>query len=257
MKRITTVGVGMLLALAAMGLTTATAGATAPEYGRCIKKATKSLPAFSNSGCTLEAKEVKKANYEWVPGAAKRKFKSSGGIGVLTTVGGAGVECKTESSAGEFVEGNNKEEAGVVVKFNGCKATGNPCNTPGAEKEELVTNELDGIVGWENKATKKTDLELYPAASAPNGYFVEFSCLGLVVKVRGRVLVPIKNDKMTSTEILKFVAKAGKQKPEKWEESSEKAILEASFKDGPFEQSGQNITSTITGEEKLELNAVL
>ena len=50
--------------------------------------------------------------------------------------------------------------------------------------------------------------------------FIEFECTGLVLKVRGHVLVnvPIKNDKMTSTETLKFKASKGKQKPEKWEE---------------------------------------
>ncbi len=237
---------------------TAAAWATAPEYGRCLKQNTGSGKQFRDSKCTKEvATGSTKDKYEWLPGAGKRKFKSSGGVGVLTTIGGAGVECKSESSAGEFVEGNNKEEAGVFVKFNGCKSVGNPCSTPGAAKEELITNELDGIVGWENKARKKTDLELYPAAGDPNGYFIEFSCLGLVVKVRGHVLVPIKNDRMTSTETLKFVAKKGVQKPEKWEESAEPAILEASFKGGPFEQAGQDIISTVSGEEELELNAVV
>ena len=134
---------------------------------------------------------------------------------------------------------------------------GQPCTTKGSKLGELVTNELEGIVGWENKARKKTDLELYPAKSVTSGYFIEFECQGLVVKVRGHVLVPIKNDKMTSTETLKFNAKKGKQKPEKWEESGSPAILEASFKGGPFEQAGQNIISTVKGEEQLELNAVV
>ena len=69
--------------------------------------------------------------------------------------------------------------------------------------------------------------------------------------------MPIKNDKMTSTETLKFKATKGKQKPEKWEESASPAILEASFKGGPFEQAGQDIISTVKGEEELELNAVV
>ena len=112
-------------------------------------------------------------------------------------------------------------------------------------------------MGWEVKAKKTTDLELFPAKSVTSGLFIEFSCVGLVVKVRGHVLVPVKNDIMTSTTTLKFSATAGKQKPEKWEESPEKAILEASFRGGPFEQAGQNIASTVTGEEKLELNAVV
>jgi hypothetical protein len=80
------------------------------------------------------------------------------------------------------------------------------------------------------------------------------------VKVRGKVLAPIKNDKMTATETLKFKATKGKQKPERWEESSSPAILESSFSNigaGLYEQAGQTINSTVTGEEQLELNAVV
>ena len=138
---------------------------------------------------------------------------------MLSTVGGATVECKAESSDGEFVPGNNKEEAGIFVIFTGCKATGLPCTSPGHASGELETNELEGIVGWENKAKKKTDLELYPAKSVKSGLFIEFECEGLVIKVRGKVLVPVKNDTMTESTTLKFNATKGKQKPEKWEES--------------------------------------
>jgi len=259
-KRLTITSLCLIATVAISGVIAASASAAAPEYGRCVKVAPEGKTyhgGFTEAKC-IKASETKTGKYEWEPGFKKGKFTSSGGVGVLTTVGGAGVECKTESSAGEFVgSGNNKEETGVFVKFNGCKSVGNPCSTPGAEREELITQELDGVVGWENKALKKTDLELYPAPGDAGGLFIEFSCLGLVVKVRGHVLVPIKNDKMTATETLKFVASKGKQKPEKWEESSEKAILEASFKGGPFEQSGQQITSTIKSEEQLELNAVV
>lgn len=255
-----TTGLCLLVALIVSVSVTANASATAPEVGRCLKQNTGSGKQFQDSKCTKEvAKGSKKDKYEWVPGVgAKGKFTTVGGVGVLTQISGTSVECKTESSTGEYQPGgNNKEEGGIVVKFNGCKSLGIGCNTPGAASEELVTNELVGLVGWENKAKKKTDLELSPAAGDPGGLFIEFTCSGLVVKVKGHVLVPIKNDAMKTTETLKFVAKKGKQKPEKWEESSSPAILEGSFKGGPYEQSGQQITSTVTGEEALELNAVV
>jgi hypothetical protein len=263
--RRTSAGTGMLLAVAMCALMSASALASAPEVGRCVaaeKNAKKEYNGvYSDAGCTKEvpvAERPKKGKYNWLPGFSNGKFTSTGGVGVLTTVSGSSVECSKESSHGEFTQGgNNKEENGVVVHFTGCKSLGQPCTTPGAPTGELVTNELTGAIGWENKSRKKTDLELFPAKSVGSGLFIEFSCLGLVVKVRGHVLVPIKNDKMTKTETLKFVAAKGKQKPEKWEESAEKQILEASFKGGPFEQAGQQITSTIEGEEKLELNAVV
>jgi len=257
MKRVSLPAICMICAFAVSAVAAAGASAAAPEYGRC-KAMTKG--AFLDSKCTKKATGTKVGKYEWFPGAEKAKFTSSGGVGVLTTVGGSGVECQKESSAGEFLPGSNKEEAGVIVKFTGCKSLGLACTTPGAESGELVTNELDGLVGWENKAKKKTALELYPALSVTSGLFIEFSCGGLVVKVQGHVLVPIKNDIMTKTENLKFVAAKGKQKPEKWENQSgplETAILEASFKGGPFEQAGQQIATVVTGEEELELNAVV
>jgi hypothetical protein len=260
MKRIGTVGLCLVVAFVLSALVAASASATAPEYGRCLKQTSGEGKKFSDSKCNKEA-SGKKAKYEWVPGAGKAKFTSSGGIGVLTSVGGAGVECKTESSTGEFVPGNNKEEAGIIVTFKECKSAGNACTSPGAVSGELKTNELEGIVGFIKKepiATKsKLGLELSPAKSVTSGLFIEFSCLGLVVKVRGHVLVPIKGNIMTKSETLKFSASKGKQKPEKWEESPEKQILEASFKGGPFEQAGQNITSVVTGEEALELNSVV
>ena len=248
-----TMGLCLVVALIVSATVTASALATAPEVGRCLKQTTGTGKQFSDSKCTKEVeKGSSKAKYEWAPGVgANGKFTTSGGIGVLSQVSGTSVECKTESSAGEYkTGGNNKEESGVVVKFNGCKSLGIGCNTPGAASEELITNELTGLVGWESKAKKKTDLELFPAKRAIRAACSSNSaCSGLIVKVKGHVLVPIKNDKMTKTETLKFVAKKGKQKPEKWEESSLPAILEASFKGGAFEQSGQNITSTVTGEE--------
>jgi hypothetical protein len=267
MKWIGITGLCLLVALALGALMATAASAAAPEYGRCVKAEKNAKKeyngSFSDSKCTKEvpvSERPKKGKYIWTPGAGKAKFTSTGGVGVLTTVGGSAVECKAESSDGEFVPGNNKEEAGIVVKFTGCEALSLQCTSPGAKAGELITNELEGLVGWETKAMKKTALELSPAKSVTSGQFIEFECSGLAVKVRGHVLVPIKNDKMTATETLKFKATKGRQKPESWEESASPAILEASFsnfKGGAYEQAGQDITSTVKGEEKLELNAVI
>jgi hypothetical protein len=259
MIRIRIAGMCLVLGLALSAVAAASASATAPEYGRCIKKAKAEGKGYTASKCTV-AGEGTKAKYEWVPGAEKAKFTTSGGVGVLSTVGNASVECKAESSDGEFKPGSNKEETGIFVKFTGCQSIGLQCSSPGHAAGELETNELEGLVGWESKAKKKTDLELYPAKSVASGLFIEFECQGLVVKVRGHVLVPIMNDTMTETTTLKYKDTKGKQKPEKWEESTEKAILEASFsniKGGAYEQAGQDIISTVKGQEKLELNAIV
>jgi hypothetical protein len=259
MRKIGIAGLCLLLVSALGATVVSSASATAPEYGRCLKKAKAEGKGYTSNKCTVAA-EGTKAKYEWVPGAGKTKFETKGGVGILTEVGGETVECKTESSTGEFLEGTNKEAGNMKIKFNECQSLELTCSTPGAKAGELVTNNVEGVVGWENKAKKKTALELYPAHSVSSGLFIEFECAGLVVKVRGKVLVPIKNDAMKTSETLKYKDSKGKQKPEKWEESSEKVILESSFKGGPYEQAGQQITSVLkelAGEEALELNAVV
>jgi hypothetical protein len=117
-----------------------------------------------------------------------------------------------------------------------------------------VTKTLEGIVGIENKAERKTAFDLYPAGKT--GLFIEFACGALTVAVRGSILVPISSDKMVSSLKLKYKATKGKQQVEHFE-GAPNDILESSFKGGPFEQSGQTITTTLTTEEKLELNAVV
>ena len=259
MRKIGIAGLCLLVALTVGAIAVTSASATAPEYGRCLKKAKAEGKGYTSNKCTT-AGEGTKAKYEWIPGAGKTKFETKGGLGVLTSVNGQKVECKTESSTGEFFEGNNKEAGNMLIKFNECETLNLTCSTPGAKAGELVTNGVEARVGWENKAKKKTALELYPAHSVSSGLFIEFECAGLVVKVKGKVLVPIKNDAMKTSETLKFKDSKGKQKPEKWEESSEKVILESSFKGGPYEQSGQQISSVLkelAGEEALELNAVV
>jgi hypothetical protein len=259
MRQIRIIGVYLVAALGISAVLVASASATAPEFGRCLKKAKAEGKGYTSNKCTT-AGEGTKAKYEWVPGAGKTKFETKGGVGILQSASGNKVECKTEDSTGEFFEGTNKEAGNMEIKFNECESLSLPCNTPGAKPGELVTNDVEGLVGWENKAKKKTALELYPAKSVASGLFIEFECAGLVIKVKGKVLVPIKNDTMKTTETLKFVATKAKQKPEKWEESSGKVILESSFKGAPYEQSGQTITSTLkelAGEEALELNTAV
>ena len=259
-RQIRIVGLCLTLAVAFASVAATSALATAPEFGRCLKKKTKSLPAFTSSKCTIESKEVKTANYEWIPGAGKVKFEIKGGIGVWTSVNGQKMECKTESSTGEFFEGNNKEAGNMTIKSNECVTLGQACGSPGAKSGELVTNDVEALVGWENKALEKTDLELHPGKSVASGLFIEFECGGVVQKWKGNLLVPIKNDAMQTSEVLKFKASMGEQKPEEWEESSGKVILETSFKGGPFQQSGWQMEWTfklLAGEQAVELNAVV
>jgi hypothetical protein len=260
MRRIRIAGLCLVAVCAMSIIASSSASAALPEFGRCIKKAVKSLPGYSDSKCTKEATEAKKGSYEWLPGPGpKAGFTTTGGTATLATKGGKTVTCTSENSTGEYLSGDNKHEA-TTVKFNGCTSSSFKCKTTGAAEGELITNPLEGEVGYENKAKKKTALKLYP--QAPNKKFIEFKCIGLEVKVRGKgeengagILVNIKNDKMSTTETLKYKATKGVQKPVKWEGPNPETYLESNFENLGYEQSGQTITSTVKNEEAIELKA--
>jgi hypothetical protein len=271
MRRIRIAGLCLVAAFVVSVAATASASAAAPEFGRCVKQTANAKKeysgSYSDSKCTKavsEAEKAKKGKYEWEPGfGAKRGFTTKGGAATLATKGGKTVTCTSETSTGEYLnDGTNKKES-TTVEFGGCVSNSFKCTTEGKSAGELVTNELIGEVGFENIAKKKTALKLSPAASA-KGKFIEFKCVGLEVKVQGKggeagagILVNIKNDKMTTTEALKYKATKGVQKPVKWEGPNPETYLESNFEKLGYEQSGQTVTSTVTNEEPLELNLFL
>jgi hypothetical protein len=252
-ERLSVVAVAVLSAVVV-----ANASAAAPEFGRCLKApvvSKKHTGKFENAVCTKELPEEKRATlgkFEWHPGAVKKFQTTAGGKGALATVSGLGVNCETEHSTGEY--SGTKEVKNVVVKFNGCESASAKCNTAGAATGELVTKPLEGVVGFINKPALKTGFDLFPEGKT--GLFIEFACIGLTVAVRGSVIVPITPDKMVLTTILKYVQNGGRQEVEHFE-GEPNDILEASFRGGAFEQSGQTISTTLSNEEKLELNAVV
>ena len=254
MKQLRIMGLCLVSALMACALAVASASAEAPEYGRCLKVAKPYNGGFTNSGCTTKS-EMKTGKYEWYPGVVKKMQTSSGGKGALEEVNGNGVGCKQEHSVGEY--SGTKEVKNVIVTFEKCESVGLVCTSPGHSAGELVTNTLEGSVEWENKAGHKTALDLFPAGGAEK--FIEFTCgATLKIAVRGSILVPVKPDKMSLTVPLKYKQKRGVQKPTEYETGSGtkvKDVLEANFSGQGWLQSGQTITSTVTNEEKLELNA--
>jgi hypothetical protein len=255
MKRFRFMVATLAVALVTGGIAAAGAWASAPEYGRC-EKAAKSGTAytgeFTNSGCTKKS-ETKTGKYEWHPGVLKARQTSKGGKGILEEAGKYSVGCESEESTGEY--SGTKDVRHLIVKFKKCQAPGLVCTSEGHEKGELETVPLEGRVVWENEKEHKTALDLFPEGG---GEFIEFNCGGtLTVAVRGSILVPVKADKMSSTVMLKYVGKKGIQKVQDYEEGGSKIkdVLEANFAGSGFVQASQTITSTVTNEEKLELNA--
>jgi hypothetical protein len=259
MRRVTFMGLCLMAVLVSGAVAAAGASAQAPEYGRCLKaeKIGNSYTGkFSNSGCTTEvpeAERAKKGKYEWYPGVLKGKQTSKGGKAILEEAGRYAVGCESEESTGEY--SGTKDVRHVIVKFKKCQAPGLVCTSEGHEKGELETVPLEGRVVWENESKHKAAFDLFPEGG---GEFIEFNCGGtLTVAVRGSILVPVTVDKMSDTVTLKYVGKKGVQKVQDYEEGGVKVkdILEANFAGKGFLQASQTVTSTVTNEEELELNA--
>jgi hypothetical protein len=261
MRRLGLAGACLLVALALSATAVASASAAAPEYGRC-KKLTAVGKVFhgkySDSKCTkavTKEEEATKGKFEWVPGVEKAIQTSKGGKAVLEESGKFEVGCESEESRGEY--SGTKDVKHLIVKFKKCEAPGLVCTSEGHEKGELETRSLEGRVVWENEKAKKAAFELFPEGGSD---FIEFNCGGtLTVAVRGAILVPIKTNTMSATAVLKYVGKKGIQALEDYEEGGAKvrAVLEANFAGKGFVQASQSITSTVTNEEKLELNSVV
>jgi hypothetical protein len=88
------------------------------------------------------------------------------------------------------------------------------------------------------------------------GSLVEFSCGLIAGKWRGSVIVPVKTNKMALTEVLKYAAEKGKQRPEGFE-GQPKDVIEGSLAGGAFEQSAWTLETTQADLEKIEINSVV
>jgi len=218
-----------------------------PEFGRCVKVA-KGTGEFKTAACdSLEAG----GSYEWVAGteAARSHFSAAGGSATLESVGHAKVVCSAVSGSGEF--SGTREFDDVVLRFTGCEGLGHKCTSPSASEGELVSGALEGELGWEAEAKHKVALAL----QAPSGAMLSFSCGGEAVTVTGSVLGSIKADGAPSlASKVVYKAAKGKQKPEGFEGGA-KAVLSSTFGAGSAEQTGLTLKLTLTGEEKLEVNA--
>jgi hypothetical protein len=262
MKRIRVLGLCLVAVGAISAVIAASASAVAvPEFGRCKAQVG---GKFSNSGCTLLAKEVSKQKFEWFSGPGpKNKFKAhqkAETLATLETVGGTKITCTAEKN--ENAEFNSpKTVAKIVAFFTGCETSKVPCNSAGKGTGEITTFALAGKLGVEKLGLKegvvvesKNKLEVQLFAETPGGLLAEFNCSTIHVEVRGCVAHPVATAKMLLTSTEKFTASKGEQKPDKFLGGpADECALESNGGAG-FEEAGQTITAIVEGEEKLEAN---
>jgi hypothetical protein len=73
---------------------------------------------------------------------------------------------------------------------------------------------------------------------------------------RGSVIVPVSANKMGTAETLKFAQKSGVQTSTHFENEGND-VLETSIAGGGYEQTGLAALTTLTSEEKVEINSVV
>ncbi len=236
--------------------TTDVEGASAPEFGRCVK--VPSEGGFTSSNCET-ASETHTGAYEWESGVLSTHFTSTPFTKVtLETVKGVKVACTGGSLVGEYTDPKTVGE--VVFKFTGCElpSAKAKCESAGQFAGKIIAQPLEGALGFDKLASKpksdKLGLDLYPAGKT--GPVMEFSCASTSVSVRGSVIVPVPANKMERTASLKAKASKGVQKPESFV-AGPKDVLEVSVGGAPYETAGLSVTITQENSEEVEISSVI
>jgi len=264
-------------ALTAIGAGTASA---LPEVGRCVAKA--GTGKYKDANCQLKAGSLtSEKQFEFVKSGVKLGFTShiTSGTAVLETVTGTKVQCTGQTATGKYdADGSPASIKGVenvIARFTGCSTTAieGPCGTEGAGSGEIVTNELEGSLGYIKKtAPKSVGQELKPASTVKSKLFVKFACgVGgpLTVEVGQKptgtteekggdcIIAPVEPfNVMAETASQNYSGAGGVQNPQKFEGSTKKCNLESHFSvSSVWERSTQTLLTTVNGEEALEIKA--
>jgi hypothetical protein len=289
MKRMSIVGLCLIAAFAMSAIAVASASAEAPEFGRCLKKATKTGSGFSDAGCTKAVGSL--ATYEWTTTIINNKVTSvmTSEKATLESEGGTKISCTKQKTPAFSIE-PPKSVSGVVGEYTGCASSAVPCEST-ATSGEINTTVLEGEIGLEKLGVKEGKLEpklnkianvLYGPGGKSNGgtsKLAEFHCTGLLeVEVEGSIMHPITANKMLVESVEKFTATKGEQKPTKFEGEACLAKNPVLSKDkaetgecdnhqlvsklkaaGEFEESGQSQTNKnkSTTTEKIEVNTIV
>jgi hypothetical protein len=256
MKRMRIIGLA-IVALFAMAAVTAASASATPTFYECAKApvvAKKATGKYNNATCTEE--NVKsEGKYELKAGVGKGKaFKGTGKAATLHTpaVGGE-VKCTGSKDEGfNTLTGQSK----VKVTFTGCTSLGKKCTSispAGKKAGEIVTNPLEGKLGYISSTPVKVGVSLSGEAGKPSA---EFGCEGLEIVTTGAVIGEITKDiNAISKEATDSftVNGSGFQTITSFEGGPEEVLSSTINGGGPF-VSGEE-TSTLNKGEALEIKA--
>jgi hypothetical protein len=295
MKRMSIVGLCLIAAFAMSAIAVTSASASAPEFGKCIKKAVASGEGFSDAGCTLHVTTGAKfewKNWESITHKGATSVMTSE-LATLESEGGTKISCKHQHTPAFQITGE-KTVNGVVGEYEECASSAVPCENT-ATSGDINTTVLEGEIGVEKFGLKEGKPEpklnkvatvLYGPGGKTNGgtsKLAEFHCTGLL-EVEVEASIMHKNacvNKMASIcKGEKFTAAKGEQTPSKFATESCIKTNPVASKDksgevstecdnhnlvsklkaaGEFEESGQSQTNENKAElaEKSEINTVV
>jgi hypothetical protein len=278
MKRLMSVGLGLLAVSAISAAMTASAFAEAPEFGRCQKVAGEQMGKktvyhgrYTNSVCTKASPEAS-GKYEWFPGVERTPFTavSKPGMKVMfETVSGKKIVCTGETSSGEYT--GPKLEEHVVFRFTGCdfeerhgyyQHASYVASSAGAAEGEIVTEPTECELGVvQQGATPKTNKLALSCAEENEFMWLKWKVAAYYgyeepeLCMRGWWFLTVKANSMSSSVTLKSTQSDGVQTYEKFVEGPPEP-LESTLNKVSFEKTGLSLTSVQTNEEPVEANSV-
>jgi hypothetical protein len=252
MGRIRTMGL-CLAALFAFAAYAASSASALPEVERCIAK---TGGKYSEGNCNT--KVTKGGSFELSKEIPHPKFTGSSGTAFLETESG---------TTGKPLPVKEVDE--VVATFKGCSlgVAKKNCQTKGDPTGEIVTNTLEGPLGYLSKAKKEVGAELKPHVK--KGTFATFECEGfgtiLVGEGTGKlgdciiatVTSPVDTTTTSGSELYTGVKgpEGQEQTPQHFEGKTTHCNLESKIGEGGWERSVQNQEETLTFEEAGEIRA--
>jgi hypothetical protein len=255
MKRFGILAVSLI---AVFALTTvATATEELPEIGRCVKVAGAATHRYATGTCTTKSEDENTGKYGWEAGPGHNPgFTATAEASYLETVGKTSMKCHAGTAKGDFT-GPRSDLA--TITFTGCEygsPTGIECHTPGARAGEVVTNTLEGGIGYISGGGTTKPVVGMRLAPATGTQFASVECSGITVTLSGSVIGTVAGaiDKMTLTTSLKFKAAKGKQIPEQLEDGAPSVLSAAAGAE--TEQTGLTSDESNTNEEPIEVKAV-
>jgi hypothetical protein len=186
MRRIAALGFALIGATVLIAVSAVGASAAEPAFYEC-KKLTKNAEGKYEGGFTDKACSAASATHEG-------KYQLQEGIGTKPTIKGKSGHAELESSAGN-VSCTSSKSIGqlktpthigeIHVSYKGCTSGGKKCNSTGAKAGTIETKELQGDLGYVNKAAHEAGVLITPVAA---GNLAEFNCEGLEISTKGGVI---------------------------------------------------------------------